>query len=51
MRWRDMITDQVDIAGGVKIERHYYTPADLKTNAPKGWVNIEDAIKAAKASR
>lgn len=34
--WRDIITDQVDIASGVKIERRYYTPAELKTAAPKG---------------
>ena len=26
------ITDQIDIRNGVKIERHYYTPAQLKTD-------------------
>jgi hypothetical protein len=49
--WRDLITDQVDITNGVKIERHYYTPAQLKTLAPKGWTNIDEAITTAKRSR
>lgn len=47
MQWRNMITDQVDIANGVKIERHYYTPASLKWDTPKGWTNINEAIDAA----
>jgi hypothetical protein len=51
MQWRNMITDQVDIMAGVKIERHYYTPSDLKTNVPKNWNNIDDAIDAAKKSQ
>jgi hypothetical protein len=49
--WLDMVTDQVDIRNGVKIERHYYTPAQLKTEAPKGWKNIDKAIDTAKKSR
>jgi hypothetical protein len=49
--WLDIITDQIDIRSGVKIERHYYTPAELKTNAPKNWDNIDDAISAAQKSR
>ena len=49
--WLDLITDQVDIRNGVKIERHYYTPAQLKTEAPKGWKNIDEAIETAKKSR
>lgn len=49
--WRDLITDQIDIRSGVKIERHYYTPAELKTAAPKGWKNIDDAITAAQKSK
>jgi hypothetical protein len=51
MRWRDMITDQLDITSGVKIERHYYTPAALKTEAPKNWKNLDEAIEAAKKSQ
>lgn len=49
--WLNAITDQVDIRNGVKIERHFYTPASLKTDAPKGWSNIEEAIDAAKKTR
>jgi hypothetical protein len=49
--WRDLITDQVDITNGVKIERHYYTPAMLKTIAPESWTNIDEAIATAKRSR
>src|SRR5947209_9021621 len=41
MQWRNMITDQVDIKNGVKIERHYYTPAELKDMAGAGWKNID----------
>jgi hypothetical protein len=51
MSWLNMITDQIDIRNGVKIERHYYTPAQLRTDTPKGWSNINDAIDAAKKSR
>jgi hypothetical protein len=51
MPWLDMVTDQIDIGSGVKIERHYYTPAELKTNVPKTWANIDDAIDTAKKSR
>lgn len=49
--WRDLITDQIDIESGVKIERHYYTPASLKTDAPSNWKNIDDAIETAKKSQ
>lgn len=46
--WRDLITDQVDITNGVKIERHYYSPADLQDMAKgSGWQNIDDAIATA----
>ena len=33
--WLNSITDKVDIKKGTKIERHPYTPAELKTEAPK----------------
>ncbi|MCK1475059.1 hypothetical protein IVB27_09660 [Bradyrhizobium sp. 197] len=33
--WLNSITDQVDIKKGTKIERHPYTPAELKTEAPR----------------
>ena len=52
MQWLNMITDQVDIADGVKIERHYYTPAKLRQVAQQlGWNNVDDAIEAAKKTR
>jgi hypothetical protein len=49
--WLNAITDQVDIRNGVKIERHYYNPAQLKTDVPKNWENLDDAIEAAKKYR
>jgi hypothetical protein len=49
--WLNAITDQVDIRNGVKIERHYYNPAQLKTDVPKNWENIDDAIEAAQKYR
>lgn len=49
--WLNAITDQVDIRNGVKIERHYDNPAQLKTDVPKNWDNIDDAIEAAKKDR
>jgi hypothetical protein len=49
--WLNAITDQVDIRNGVKIERHYYNPAQLKIDVPKNWKNIDEAITAAKKAR
>jgi hypothetical protein len=45
--WRDLITDQVDITNGVKIERHFYSPSDLQNMVKFGWTNIPDAIATA----
>lgn len=47
--WQNVITDQSDIDNGIVIERHYYTPAELKEK--KGWNNIDQAIRTAKAYR
>lgn len=47
--WQNLITDQSDINSGIVIERHYYTPAELKEK--KGWDNVEEAIERAKAVR
>ncbi|HEX2255605.1 MAG TPA: hypothetical protein VHG92_02695 [Afifellaceae bacterium] len=44
MQWLNMITDQVDIRSGVKIERRFYTPADLRTGPDGG--NIIDDVAA-----
>jgi hypothetical protein len=49
--WRDLITDQIDIESGVKIELHYYTPAELKTTVPKNWTNIDEAIEAPRSRK
>lgn len=52
MQWLNMITDQVDIADGVKIERHHYTPSKLRQVAKQlGWNNVDAAIEAAKKTR
>lgn len=46
VEWRNLIVDQTDIDNGVKIERHFYTPAQLKEKTEIGWdaEAIEDAI-------
>lgn len=51
MDWNNVITDQVDIRKGVKIERRSYNPSELKTDAPKEWKNLDEAIELAKKSR
>jgi hypothetical protein len=44
--WKDVITDQTDIMKGVIIERHFYTPSELK--AMEGvWDNVDKAIRTA----
>ena len=47
--WQNVITDQSDIGSGIVVERHYYTPAELK--AKKGWDNIDEAISQAREYR
>lgn len=47
--WQNVITDQSDIQSGIVVERHYYTPAELKKK--KGWNNIDEAIAQAKEYR
>ena len=48
--WRDLTTDQTDILSGVIMERHFYTPAQLKAMEGK-WDNIDEAIKTADDSK
>jgi hypothetical protein len=44
--WKDVVTDQTDIMKGVIIERHFYTPSELK--AMDGvWDNVDAAIRTA----
>lgn len=40
--WRNTFTDQVDIAGGNKIERYFYTPSELMRAATKGGWDMEN---------
>lgn len=47
--WQNLITDQSDINSGIIIERHYYTPAELKEK--KGWENVDEAIATARDRR
>jgi len=48
--WKDMITDQTDILGGCIIERHYYSPSELK--AMDGvWENVDEAIALSKQNK
>ena len=47
--WQNVITDQSDINSGIVVERHYYTPAELKEK--KGWNNIDLAISTAREYR
>lgn len=43
--WRNIVTDLIDILGGVKIEKHFMTPVDLSMK--KGvWSDTTEAIKA-----
>lgn len=44
--WQNVVTDQSDIDSGIIIEKHYYTPAELK--AKKEWDNVDEAIEAAR---
>lgn len=47
--WQNVITDQSDIDNGIVIERHYYTPAELKKQT--GWDNVDEAIEKAREYR
>lgn len=44
--WENLITDQSDIMGGVRIERHYLTPSQLKEKG-KAWENVDAALETA----
>lgn len=47
--WANVITDQSDIMSGSIIERHYYTPAELKKMTK--WKNVDAAIETAHERR
>ncbi|MFS4438603.1 hypothetical protein ACMA5I_10345 [Paracoccaceae bacterium GXU_MW_L88] len=46
VNWHNVIVDQTDIMSGVIIERHLYTPAELKAKAGT-WENVDDALALA----
>ena len=45
--WKNMITDQSDVMGGIMIERHFLSPADLQKKEDV-WDNTDEAIKLAR---
>jgi len=48
--WKDVAVDQIDIASGAIVERHWLSPTELR--AKKGqWENVEDAIDMASKDR
>lgn len=49
-QWKDMITDQTDIMGGVIIEKHFYSPSELKAMGGI-WDNVDEAIELAKQNK
>lgn len=48
--WKDVITDQTNILSGVIIERHFYTPSELKAMAGV-WDNVDEAIRLAERNK
>lgn len=51
--WKNLITDQVDIERGAKIEKHYMTPAEYSQihEAFNGGVSLDDVLKMATNTR
>lgn len=48
--WKNVITDPVDILGGVIIEKHWMSPAKLSKMSDV-WENVSDALKLASKDR
>lgn len=46
VQWKNIITDQTDILGGITIERHYMSPAEIQQMDDK-WENVDKAIELA----
>lgn len=50
--WKNLITDQIDIKNGIKIEKHYMTPIQLQkkkavwNKAEENWEIVEKAVDA-----
>jgi hypothetical protein len=49
-KWQNIINDQSDLMAGVRIIRHYYTPAEISAREG-GWKNTKEAIRTAVAFR
>lgn len=50
VEWKNVITDPVDIIGGVIIEKHWMSPSELSKK--KGiWENVEEAMKLSTKKR
>ena len=49
-KWENLITDQSDIMAGIRIERHYMTPAELMAMSGS-WENVKDAVRTAESFR
>ena len=49
-KWQNIINDQSDLMSGVRIIRHYYTPAEISAREG-GWKNTKEAIRTAVAFR
>ena len=48
--WKNMVTDQIDIKNGIKIERFWMNPKDV-ADKKDVWDNVEQAIKQASKTR
>lgn len=46
VKWKDVITDQIDIDAGAIIERHWLSPTELRAKGAI-WDNVEGAIELA----
>lgn len=46
VQWKNIITDQTDILGGIIVERHYMSPAEMQ-KMEGVWDNVDQAIKLA----
>lgn len=50
--WKNLITDQVDIKNGIKIEKHYLTPVDIQkkkgvwNKIDENWDKVEKVFKS-----
>ena len=47
--WQNLVTDQSDIMSGIRIERHYMTPAELLSM--DSWKNKKEAVQTAEEWR